>query len=85
VQGRPVRIITDGKIHMGALRQELLTVEELRSALRKQGIPRITDCARMVLEPDGTLTAVRIDVTQRPLQELAHPEPHFRGPEAAAG
>jgi uncharacterized membrane protein YcaP (DUF421 family) len=75
VQGRPVRIVTDGRVHLGALRRELLTVEELRSALRKQGVMRISDCKQVVLEPDGTLSAVRTDVAQRPLAELAHPQP----------
>jgi uncharacterized membrane protein YcaP (DUF421 family) len=74
VQGRPIRIVSDGRVHLGALRRELLTEAELRSALRKQGIMRIADCRRVVLEPDGTLSAVRIDVVQRPLSELAHPE-----------
>src|SRR5512141_1669894 len=44
VQGRPLRVVTDGKVHLGALRHELLTLAELRSALRKQGIARISDC-----------------------------------------
>jgi uncharacterized membrane protein YcaP (DUF421 family) len=82
VQGRPVRIISDGKVHFGALRSELLTIEELRSALRKQGIARITDCRRLVLEPDGTLTAVRMDVTLRTSEQLAHPQHHFVADEA---
>jgi uncharacterized membrane protein YcaP (DUF421 family) len=74
LQGRPLRIVTDGKVHLGAMRRELLTAAELRSALRKQGITRITDCAQVVLEPDGTLSVVRKDVQQRPIQELAHPD-----------
>ena len=74
VQGRPLRIVTDGRVHLGALRHELLTLTELRSALRKQGIMRISDCKQVVLEPDGTLSAVRNDVVQRSLDELAHPE-----------
>ena len=77
VQGRPIRIVSDGRVHLGALRRELLTASELRSALRKQGIMRISDCRQVVLEPDGTLSAVRVDVMQRPLAELAHPDPFF--------
>jgi uncharacterized membrane protein YcaP (DUF421 family) len=75
VQGEPVRIVTDGRVHLGALRRELLTAAELRSALRKQGIMRISDCKQVVLEADGTLSAVRVDVHQRPLAELVHPDP----------
>ena len=77
VEGRPVRVVTDGKVHLGALRRELLTLSELRSALRKQGIVRIGDCKRVTLEPDGTLSVVRRDVEQRPLADLAHPDPVY--------
>jgi uncharacterized membrane protein YcaP (DUF421 family) len=79
IQGEPIRIVTDGRVHVGALRRELLTLAELRSALHKQGILRITDCKHVTLEPDGTLTAVRRDVEPRPLTELAHPDPVFAG------
>jgi uncharacterized membrane protein YcaP (DUF421 family) len=79
LQGRPVRVVTDGRVHFGALKRELLTLAELRSALRKQGVDRISDCAKVVLEPDGTLSAVRIDIPQRSVAELTHPEPVHQG------
>ena len=82
VQGRPVRIVTGGKVHFGAMKKELLTLAELRSALRKQGIVRIADCRQVDLEPDGTLSIVRADVPQVPAAELAHPQPNFEGGEA---
>ncbi len=78
VQGRPLRLVTDGRVHAGALKLERLTLAELRSALRKQGIARIGDCQRVVLEPDGTLSAVRVGVVPRPLHEVAHPDAYFR-------
>jgi uncharacterized membrane protein YcaP (DUF421 family) len=84
VQGRPLRIVTDGKVHLGALRKELLTLEELRSALRKQGISRIADCRRVVLETDGTLSAVLASVPQPPLAELAHPQAFHPAGQAGA-
>ncbi len=79
VQGRPLRIVTGGRVHLSAMRRELLTLSELRSALRKQGIMRIGDCERVVLEPDGTLSAVRRGVEERGLQELAYHEANARG------
>ena len=75
VEGRPVRIISDGKIHEKALRRERITVAQLRSALRKQGIDGITQCKRAVLEPDGTLSAVRKGVEVHSLDEIRHPDP----------
>ena len=77
IQGEPIRVVTDGRVHVGALRRELLTLAELHSALRKQGIMRITDCKSVTLEPDGTLTAVRNDVEPRSLRELAHPDAQY--------
>src|SRR6266496_809845 len=84
VEGKPLRIVSDGKVHMGAPKRELLTLSELRSALRKQGIVRIADCRLVVLEPDGTLSVVRRDVEQRSLVELAHPDEVYM-PEGGGG
>ncbi len=75
LQGAPRRIVSDGKVHFGAMRRELITLSELRSALRKQGIVRIGDCAAVTLEPDGTLSVRRRDVPQASPAELAHPDP----------
>jgi uncharacterized membrane protein YcaP (DUF421 family) len=72
LQGRPIRIVTDGRVHVPAMRRELLTLSELRSALRKQGIMRVSDCKQVVLEPDGTLSAVRRDIEVHSLEELAY-------------
>jgi uncharacterized membrane protein YcaP (DUF421 family) len=70
VQGRPLVLVRDGKIVLRNLKRERVTLEELRSALRKQGIDGVSQCKRAVLESDGTLTAVRHDVTEHALAEL---------------
>ena len=74
LQGRPVIIVTEGQVHQRALEHERITLEELRSALRKQGILRIADAGRVVLEPDGTFTAVAKGIRTQSLEELALPE-----------
>jgi uncharacterized membrane protein YcaP (DUF421 family) len=73
-QGQPLRIVSNGKLHLGAMRRELITLSELRSALRKQGITRVVDCEAVILESDGTLSIRRKDVEQRSAEELAHPD-----------
>jgi len=83
LQGRPVRVVTDGQIHLGAMRKELLTLAELRSALRKQGVAKVRDCARVDLEPDGTLSVVRAGITPPSAAELAHPVGELRPGELA--
>lgn len=70
VQGRPLPLVRDGKVVMRNLKKERITIEELRSALRKQNVDGISRCKQAVLESDGTLTAVRDDVTQHDLSEL---------------
>lgn len=70
VQGRPLTLVRNGKIVLRSMQRERVTLEELRSALRKQGIDGVSHCKHAVLESDGTLTAVRDDVTQHALDDL---------------
>jgi uncharacterized membrane protein YcaP (DUF421 family) len=69
--GRPICLVKDGRVYRRSLKRERITLEELRSALRKQNIMRVSDCKKVVLEPDGTLTAQRKDVEVHSLDELA--------------
>jgi uncharacterized membrane protein YcaP (DUF421 family) len=70
VQGQPLPLVRNGKLIMRNLKRERVTLEELRSALRKQNIDGVTKCKHAVLESDGTLTAVRDDVTQHDMADL---------------
>jgi uncharacterized membrane protein YcaP (DUF421 family) len=70
VQGKPLTLVRNGKLVMRNMKRERVTLEELRSALRKQGIDGVSQCRQAVLESDGTLTAVRHDVTEHALSEL---------------
>lgn len=70
VQGKPLVLVHEGKLNLRNLRRERITVEELRSALRKQGVEGVSKCKRAVLESDGTLTAVHEDVTEHTIHEL---------------
>src|SRR4051812_35764458 len=70
VQGRPLPLVRNGKIVLHNMKRERVTLEELRSALRKQGVDGVSKCKHAVLESDGTLTAVRDDVTEHALAEL---------------
>lgn len=70
VQGSPLTLVRDGKLVMRNLKRERITLEELRSALRKQNIDGVSKCKHAVLESDGTLTAVRDDVIEHPISEL---------------
>jgi uncharacterized membrane protein YcaP (DUF421 family) len=77
LEGRPIRLVTDGKVHFGAMKRESITLNELKSALRKQGILHISDCRQVVLESDGTMSILRKDATPLTPKELAHADPFF--------
>ena len=55
VEGKADVLIEDGRIHIGRLKKELITLEELASAARKQGFDSLTEIQKCILEPGGTL------------------------------
>jgi uncharacterized membrane protein YcaP (DUF421 family) len=56
IQGRPTLLIRSGKLLPEALRRERLSVSELRSALRKQGIHEMSCIDQAILESDGYIS-----------------------------
>jgi uncharacterized membrane protein YcaP (DUF421 family) len=55
VEGRADVLIENGKIHTERLKKELITIEELSAAARKQGFDSLSEVQQCVLEPGGTL------------------------------
>jgi uncharacterized membrane protein YcaP (DUF421 family) len=55
VEGKADVLISDSRIHMGRLKKELITVEELAAAARKQGFNSLSEVQECTLEPGGTL------------------------------
>lgn len=58
VEGSPDVLIEDGRIYDDKLKRELITMEELAAAARKQGFDTLAEVRKCVLEPGGTLTFV---------------------------
>lgn len=58
VKSEPSLLLKDGEPLPGALRQQRVTQEELRAAIRTSGGAELSDAAFVVLESDGTLSAV---------------------------
>jgi uncharacterized membrane protein YcaP (DUF421 family) len=54
VEGRPTPLIKGGKVLEDALRSQVLTHEELRSAIHRQGFAGIKEVEEVILEPSGT-------------------------------
>ena len=58
VKSEPSLLLKDGKPLPGALRQQRVTQEELLAAIRTSGGAQLSDAAFVVLESDGSLSAV---------------------------
>lgn len=61
VRKQPVLLLRDGAMREGALEHSRMTPEDVRSAIRKQGIGAIDAVAAVVLETDGTLSVISHD------------------------
>ena len=55
VEGSPDVLIENGKIHEDRLKKELITMEELEAAGRKQGFDSLSEVQKCTLESGGTL------------------------------
>jgi uncharacterized membrane protein YcaP (DUF421 family) len=56
INGEPTLLFSRGKFLQHALKKERVTEEEVRAAIREQGITRIEDVDAVVIENDGELT-----------------------------
>ena len=58
VEGRADVLIEDGKVRTQHLKKELITLEQLAAAARKQGFDSLSEVQQCILEPGGTLTFI---------------------------
>ncbi len=71
VEGSPDVLIEDGKIRTRNIRRELITIEQLEVAARRQGFATLAEVQQCILEPGGTLSFIG----KRPQpEELRHQE-----------
>lgn len=57
----PLPLIKDGRILRRNLRAELLTVDDLLSQLREQGVDDVRDVRRSYIESDGQLSVIKFE------------------------
>jgi uncharacterized membrane protein YcaP (DUF421 family) len=57
----PLLLIDNGEINRRNLRKEMITMDELRSLLREQGVDDVGDVKECYLEGDGRISVVRRD------------------------
>lgn len=58
VEGEPRLLVRDGQLLDKALREEGIEAEQVRAAVRAQGIARVEDVRLAVLETDGSISVI---------------------------
>ncbi len=58
VEGQPMPLIRDGKLLRKNMRRELLTLDDLNSALREHGIEKVEEVKLAVMESGGQISVV---------------------------
>lgn len=59
LQPPPLPLIKNGKMLPRNMRQEFITVDELQSQLRKEGVERIADVKSACIEADGDISVIK--------------------------
>lgn len=57
----PLPLIKEGRVLRQNLRKEMITMEELMSQLREQGVERVEEVKRCCLEGDGHISVIKYD------------------------
>ena len=57
----PLPLIVEGKLNKKNLRKEMITMDELMTQLRQQGLEHVADVKRCCMEGDGTITVIARD------------------------
>ncbi len=63
-EGTPSLLVNQGKPITENLHKELISLNELKTMLRRQGVHRLADVSTAILEPDGSLTVVHTNDPQ---------------------
>jgi len=58
IEGRADVLIDKGKVKTDRLKKELISMQQLAAAARKQGFDDLTEVQQCILEPGGTLTFI---------------------------
>lgn len=56
---RPKPLIVDGVLNLRTARSEMITRDEIRSQLRKQGVTDMAEVSQAFVEPDGSISVIK--------------------------
>jgi uncharacterized membrane protein YcaP (DUF421 family) len=59
IDGEPIVMLQDGKPIEKNMRRERLTMEDLRAAMRGEGIPSLDEVAWAVMETSGKISFIK--------------------------
>lgn len=83
IKSEPAVLFYRGRMLHGVLRRERVTEGEVRSAVRAQGIAAMDDVEAVILETDGSLSAVRKSGTGEEASALSDTSPKPDQPDSA--
>jgi uncharacterized membrane protein YcaP (DUF421 family) len=66
LEGSPALLIRNGQINENVMQKESVSRNDLFSAIRKQGLTRLTDVSFAILELDGSISVIKADEDRRP-------------------
>jgi uncharacterized membrane protein YcaP (DUF421 family) len=61
IEGEPRLLVRDGRLLARALREEKVDPEEVRAAIRAQGLARVEEVRLAVLETDGSISVIPME------------------------
>jgi uncharacterized membrane protein YcaP (DUF421 family) len=61
LEPKPLELIRNGKVLRSNMRREFVTMDELNSKLRQQGIEDLAEVKRAAMEPDGDISIIKRD------------------------
>ena len=65
VEPSPLPLVEYGRMNRRNMREELVSEDELMAKLREQGIERLEEVKRAMMESDGVVTVIRYDGRNR--------------------
>jgi uncharacterized membrane protein YcaP (DUF421 family) len=66
LEGQPLLLVREGAIQHDVMRRQVVSHNDLLSAIRRQGFARLVDVDYAILELDGSISVVKADKRQRP-------------------
>ncbi|MFA6924604.1 MAG: YetF domain-containing protein [Bacteroidales bacterium] len=78
IEGEPVILVSNGKVHDKNLRKEKISVNELLEVVREHGVMHISDVNLAILEVDGNISVLSNDYKHRTVSSVTSRRKHTK-------